>query len=345
MDPKRLQLRIRLGEELRLSSEQMEPIWQQLEEAGLIDDFFGPSEFMFEDLVYDARETPEYEEIRAKRKKRAGRPPRELKEYFEVELGEYEKQRAAALSEALAWQAERKYYLVAEFRQDILGGQPLSPGQARDFLESPAIRYFRTFRLREWGIPFIGHKATVLQTANDIEGFRWGSPSSFETRFSPARDRFYSVFVDPPGITKNVLYGKDYIEVPEGLQVDEHYFFEEVDWVDELTKERTECTIRYPGENCVQEARALPGSVLDKLRGLADLLTNLYGWRQEDAVWFVLTGKTPAVSPPGGKRKPADRLPTQPPGLDHHPRGSAVGRRRNGKEGLPRITPAGLRGQ
>ena len=58
-----------------------------------------------------------------------------------------------------------------------------------------------------------------------------------------------------------------------------------------------ETVVRYPREARVHEVRALPGSLLDELLGLSSWLTVVYDWKQEDALWFVLTGKTPRINP------------------------------------------------
>ncbi len=187
---------------------------------------------------------------------------------------------------------------MAAFRDDVLGGL-LSPEQARTFVTSPAVRSFQRRRFNEWGTPPVGHKATVVRTDADVEGFKWGPNFSdfIKFGFRPWIDRFIEVYVEPPGITKNVLYGSNNIRVPEGLRVDDRYFFYESDEEDEYVRELPESVIRYPWKDRVYEVKALPNSLLDELLGLSNALAGVYGWKQEDALWFVLTGKTPQVSP------------------------------------------------
>lgn len=296
MDEERQQLRAELEEKLNLSSEEVEPIWQRLEEKGVVEDCcWGRTSF--QDLVQDARETPEYSRIETERRSRRGRPPQKLKEYFETTFDPYEEERANALSEALALQAA-DHHEVSAFRNDMLG-RLLSPEQAHAFVTSPAVRSFRRRLFEKWGIPPVGHEATVVRTDRDVKGFRWGGSFGdiVRTGFRPWIDRYVSVYVEPPGIEKSILYGSHDIRVPEGLQVDERLSFSQNDEEDEFMRERPETVVRYPWEDRVHEVRALPDSLLDELLGLSNALTDVYGWKQEDALWFVLTGETPRISP------------------------------------------------
>lgn len=288
---------------MRLSPTDMEPIRQRLEEAGEVDEaLFMESTYKklaFRDLVSAAQRLPEYKEIVTKTESRLkrGRPPQEIKEYFEVPLATLDQERAVALSEALALRAA-KHKEVAAFRDDVLSGL-ITPEQARAFVISPAVRSFERRRFEEWDIPPVGHEATVVRTDSDVDGFRWGPNFSdfIKFGFRPWIDRFVEVYVEPPGVTKSILYASHDVCVPEGLRVDERYFFHESDEEDGLVSEVPESVVRYPWEDRVHEVKALPGSLLDKLLGLSNALAGVYGWNQEDALWFVLTGKTPPVSP------------------------------------------------
>jgi hypothetical protein len=303
----------RLRKELRLYPTDMEPIWQRLEEAGEIDVALreGAGEvdealFMkstwkkqaFQDLVRPAKETPEYTEIETKieRRPKRGRPPQEIKEHFEVPLAPLEEERAVTLSEAFALRAA-EHREVKAFRQEVLGGL-ITSEQARAFVISPAVRSFERRRFEEWGIPPVGHEAKVVRTERDVDGFRWGPNFSdfLKFGFRPWIDRFVEVHVEPPGVTKSILYASYDVRVPEDLRVDERYFFES-DEEDGFVRELPESVVRYPWEDRVREVKALPGSLLDKLLGLSSALASVYGWKQEDALWFVLTGETPQISP------------------------------------------------
>lgn len=294
MGEDRQQLRQALERELRVSPDEMESIWQRLVEDGFVDNYESDETYQFDDLVDDAKETPEFRDIRSKRSDGAGRPLQKLKESFKVSLSPVEQERAAALSEVLARRAD-EHCMVAEFRKDVLGGV-LSPTEARDFITSPAVGSFLRIRFEEWGTPTVGHRAEVICTDRDVEGFKWG-PGIFETGFRPWIDRFISLYVEPPGLTKNVLYGSPRVRVPEGLHVDDRLSFTESEYEDEFMRERPESVVYYPWENRVYKVRALPGSLLDELRRLGELLTSVYGWRREDAIWFVLTGEAPYMNP------------------------------------------------
>lgn len=282
---------------MRLPPAQLESIWQELETRGEVQAALDDQtpERALQDLVDAAHGTDLYGIVK-NRPKSGGRPPQERKEYFEITLGQYEKEKAEALSEALALGAARRPAVVA-FRKDVLGGV-ISPNEAHAFVNSPAVRSFSRRLFERWGIPLVGHEATVVRTDKDVKGFRWGPDFSdfIKVGFRPWIDRFVSIYVDPPGVEKSILYGPGDINVPEEVHVDEHIFFRENDEVDEFVREVPEKVVRYPWEDRIHVVRALPNSLLDELLGLSNALTDVYGWRQEDALWFVLTGQTPRIN-------------------------------------------------
>ena len=82
---------------------------------------------------------------------------------------------------------------VREFREKILPGRLLVADEAHALIASYAARTFSCGWFEEWGIPFIGHSAEVLDTAP------WGE------EFNPVDD-WMMIRVDPPGVTKTVRY-------------------------------------------------------------------------------------------------------------------------------------------
>jgi hypothetical protein len=55
--------------------------------------------------------------------------------------------------------------------------------------------------------------------------------------------------------------------------------------------------LRYPQEGREEVVRVASQSVLGELRRLASRLAERYGWQEGQAVWFLLTDRTPWVSP------------------------------------------------
>ncbi len=281
---------------LGLSPAQFTPVYQELEDKGYVEDYLAGLAYQWEDLIDDAQEIMQELGIEAKRRRRGGRKPQQLRESFEITLSDYTSDRAAALSEALADEAA-SYAAIGRFREEVLDGELLSSEQARDFVTSPAVRFFWFEWFKEWGIPVVGHAAQVVNTHFRVPAFEWGTLPGIWSGFDPDIHRFYTVYVEPPGAEKSVLYAhQEDVEIPEVLTVDKQYFFT-TDPEDEFDRPSPEKKLRYFARGGIREARMLPGSLLDWLRHLADLLTGRYGWSQEEAVAFVLTGQKPQIQP------------------------------------------------
>jgi hypothetical protein len=157
---------------------------------------------------------------------------------------------------------------------------------------SPAVRSFFREWFEEWGIPLFQHEARIVGRDEDHYESVW---NVIRSNFRPWIDRYVSVFVDPPGITRSVLYGPSSIRVPDAFAVDKRYFIHEEQ--DDIVVESTDVVLRFPWGDAVRRVRALPGSLWSELHDLSTLLVELYGWREEEAGWFVLTGETPYIDP------------------------------------------------
>jgi hypothetical protein len=129
-----------LEKELNLPRGTGGPIFTKLKEMGLVEDVLRGRAF-FEDLIGDARDLPEYWKAVKARRLPPGRRPQEIKEHFEVELSDYENERAITLSEVLAHRAAA-HPAVVRFRSKILGDRLLAPEEAYAFMTSPAVRFF-----------------------------------------------------------------------------------------------------------------------------------------------------------------------------------------------------------
>jgi hypothetical protein len=285
-----------LLEELGISADDFALVYRKLEEAGDIQEYLSGLSYQWEDLVADAKDAAQDLDIGAKRRRRAGRKPQQVRESFEIQFSDYAKVRAAALSEALANEAA-SYPAIRRFREEVLGRKLLSSEQARRLVTSPAVRYFWFEWFKEWGIPVVGHAARVVTTGSHVSAFDWKTLSAIMSGFNPYIHSYHTVHVDPPGAQKRVLYAHhEDVKPPEGFNVDKQYYFS-TDPEDEFGRPSPQKTLRYFGGDGIREVRMLPGSLLDWLRGLTSLLAGRYGWSQEEAVHFILTGHMPQIQP------------------------------------------------
>jgi hypothetical protein len=176
---------------------------------------------------------------------------------------------------------------VMAFRERVLSGRVLTADEAHALIASCAARALCPNQFEEWGIPFVGHHAEVLDMGPRGPGF------------SPV-DHWMTMWIDPPGITKTVRYA-----YPREGDSD------------------TRCTLRsgaiipihtyFPVESHgahVYPSWLWPGSVVDELYELSVELADTFDWprgssgnltgtrpRSASATWFILTGEAPQVRP------------------------------------------------
>ena len=327
MDKQRQQLQVRLERELNLPRGTGGPILTKLNEIGLVEEVLGERAF-FEDLIDEARGLPENWKVVGARRLPPGRRPQEIKEHFNVELGEYENERVAVLSEVLAQRAAWQPALL-RFRRKVLGDRLLAPEEAYAFMTSPAVRFFCYEWFEEWEIPLLEHDAKIVARDEDYLELR----TLWKTGFRAGIDRYVSVFVDPPGITKSVLRGPATIRVPDGLAVHKQYLGHTEQ--DDIAVESPEVVLSFPWRNAIRKVRALPFSLLSELYDLSGLLVELYGWKEEEASWFVLTGETPRIEPIAVRASLLTGYRRSPPYMDGYLRGSVVDGREKGHPNLP----------
>ena len=178
---------------------------------------------------------------------------------------------------------------VKEFRERVLPGRFLTADEAHALIASYAARVFCLSRFEEWGIPFVGHRAEIVDTGPRGE------------HYNPVDD-WMTVRVDPPGITKTVRYAYPPSEgdpntrcmVQSGAVVPIHTYF----------------PIESHG-NHTYPSWLWPGSVVDKLYDISVELAGAFDWPRgsiegnltgmrptsASAAWFVLTGEAPQVRP------------------------------------------------
>jgi hypothetical protein len=176
---------------------------------------------------------------------------------------------------------------VMAFRERILPGRYLTAEEAHSLIASYAARTLCPSQFEEWCIPFVGHRAEVLDTAAQGAGF------------NPVDDCM-TIRVDPPGITKTVRYAfpqegdpNTRCIVQSGAVIPIHTHFPIESHGDH----------HYP-------SWLWPGSVVDELYELSAELADAFDWpggsrgnpsgtrtRSQSAAWFVLTGEAPQVRP------------------------------------------------
>jgi hypothetical protein len=222
-------------------------------------------------------------------------------------LGDYETARAQAIAEYSALVADQ-HPEVVKFRRGYLNDKTLAPEQVEeiladsapskeavyasrenlltpeqvfDLLDSPAAWFFPLGWFIGWQIPVIGHTAQVV--GNYDPGID-----------KPDVDHRATVRVDPTGITRRVRYAH-----PDSPLSDESMeVYRTCKIRNEVLIAPGEEPLRYLDRDGIKEKLWVwPTSVLDHLREVGDKLASSYGWTEEAAVWFVLTGETPEIKP------------------------------------------------
>jgi len=113
-------------------------------------------------------------------------PGRMVSKRVAADLTDYEAERSLAISEYLAKRAAATP-AVRRFRQRFLAGHTLSDAEADAFLLSPALASFSPQQSEQWGIPYVGHTATVTNAEHEAVGIRSAG--------------YVSIYVAPPGTT------------------------------------------------------------------------------------------------------------------------------------------------
>lgn len=201
--------------------------------------------------------------------------------YFEVDLSDYERERAAAYEEVLAREAALNQgpdgsLPIANWRRNLFGEKLLSPEEAHELLESPAARFFQPGMFGEWNIPLLRHKAEVLE-------------------YDSGADKLYidhraTIKIDPPGIVKTVSYANQDKAGFDPKVIDWHWYFYGDTKDDGISPE--ECILRYKDRDGLEEEMWVwPGSVLDSLHSISSYWARVLGWKEEDMTMWLLTGE------------------------------------------------------
>jgi hypothetical protein len=161
---------------------------------------------------------------------------------------------------------------VCRFRAEFLGSKLLTLDEHDRFLNSPALRLFSKGDLEQWGVPLVGHTAVILEEERS-------------TNDNGTVQRRVSVRIDPPGITRESHHWVTQIVETEALGVPRRAVY------------ALPCILWTDAEGGEGRQQVVAGSVLDELHRIAVWLAHRYGWEEEQAVCFILTGCPPASVP------------------------------------------------
>ena len=158
---------------------------------------------------------------------------------------------------------------VTAFRSRYLGNT-LDPESALAFLQPPALRFLQPGEFDALGIPPLGHSSRLLEVSPPARaGGRNWKERVHRVRLEiewPKRTLIHEF-----GYRQRVFEGKPFEPLP---------------------------SLVVPTSSTTAERLSLfPMTVMDELRKAAMELTTRYPWKEDDAVWFVLTGETPPIYP------------------------------------------------
>lgn len=256
------------------------------------------------EVVFDALEQPVQQEQEAHILKYIGKPQvrafggesraeelddtedddGELGEYLELDVGERARRRAHAFAARMARRLNTSREVLS-FREEHLGGRALSPEEAYALLASPAALYLPAEFFEANGVPVVGHAAEIARYDFD--------PFATET------NHLVMVRVDPPGITMKSQYApsKPELTLPDdGTPYSRvcEYKGREGDEV----KPPTSWPLAYHARDGYKKTiYPWPRSILYKLRQASHDLARVFGWKEEDMVWLLLTGEAPYLNP------------------------------------------------
>jgi hypothetical protein len=244
-------------------------IWRYLKERQIIHDGI---ESGTSEYCYEVlRETTALLDLSQNTQGREPARPRKKAMKIEPFLEPEEVARAEVLSRYLAKLAA-KDRVVERFRNGALGGGTLAPRDAEAFLAQPApyLLGFREFEAR--GIPVRGHHAAVTRTRTNAKTDAWIEKIrlSLTGKGAVAKFRFT--------VARSSTDGRR-LDLPFHL------------------------------DNRIEQLPVLDGSVFAELRRVALYLEDRFPWNYRDALWFILTDKTPwvqPVQPTYRRRKSAD---------------------------------------
>lgn len=260
------EVRAQLAKALRLK-DVPDPVWNNLMDRGLVRDY-ERDEITREDLVTEAKsQLKTYRQTRAEvsaHEQSAADTSKEIK----PELGTYEKERAVALGEYVAFRASLDPH-VRYFRKVVLGGDPLTSEQARAFVRSAANQCFGPPWFVEQRIPMRDHYSHAYSDGWEIDE-------------EGAERRFDDIYIDPPGGSfRKVTYEP----------------------LDFGHRDVLRCRLSDGSVSYAEEIQVEIGSVLDVLRRVSGRLVENVGraWAEEDAAGFVLTGEAVPVAALSGR--------------------------------------------
>ena len=230
----------------------------------------------WDDLKRKAREIMRLSSGRTGHQSPPGRVPTEERPAWQ--LKEEELERSWAFSEYVSRIADTESG-VRRFRSRYLGGHFIQPHRARALLTSPAVAIWPSLEFKVSRFSVLDHTYRVVQEGRDDKG-----PYSLVEAHDAAS-----------GIRKCF---KDRRPLPTGAWSVSGRATDALSNTEDTREIKGWKLLSFPDEEdgihrvCVKRA-----SVLGELRKLSDELIRWYPWWESEAVWFVLTGDTPWISP------------------------------------------------
>lgn len=262
-------------------------MWKMLMRDGYANPRISEKDVEAQDLVHEGKRLLEAASGRLRLEAGRGGDVKPPTDYFEIELSDYEKERARTYEDVLARHASLNQgpdgsYPITDWRRNVLGERLPTLAEAHELLESPATRFLQPGHFCEWNIPLIGHEAEVI-------GYDSGATK-------PYVDHRLTLKINPPGVTKTVCYS-DQREVEFDPEVMDdrwgRYCGRDGDCI--RPEERI---LRHKDRDDLKEKMWIwPGSVLDSLRSMSAHWAKLLGWEEEDMAMWLLSGKPPRFHP------------------------------------------------
>jgi hypothetical protein len=234
-----------------------EELWQDLVERRFIQGVLQGEESI-SDVVKEVKRELRLAQQLAKRSTPPGRKANVVARPF---LQAHEHARAQAIAEWLGYHVAT-IPRVRHIRKRLFAGGILSADQAKALLKSPALRFLSWDQCMALDIPLVDHEARIVNTSDNVT---------------------------PTHRTMDVTL---YIAWTDGA------YEGPFRWVEEHRGRGTQLEhIMLPRLQKDWLAEVWPKSVLDELHKCSMWLAQRYPWYETDALWFVLTGESPHVSP------------------------------------------------
>ena len=248
-----------------------EALWTHLVEAAFVEGALDPEEpDGLKDLLGQARKFSALMAGSQVSKRKRGPRPAEVLAFVPRE----EALRAQVFSNYLARIAAYTP-AVGRFRDEILGGKTLTREQAGILLDSEGPRFFDYPFFKEHSIPLVGHRSWIVNYDQAGRLFPMYSPLKSVFEFSWKGGEF-----EIPHTWEQHLKSQDG-RTPRLA----------------ILSQRFTSLLSARGFGRGGLTSVLQGSVFDRLREVSFQLVKEFGWSEDQAAWWVLTGLAPTSRP------------------------------------------------